>query len=475
MKKWLGLLLSLIVVGVLVWLAFFWRRPESKPQPEQTTSTPLSYQLIDLSRVKSFLLENDYGSIKFSKNEYGIWGIVEPVKSMTDPLFFGGMIDVLSQTQKGRVVATAEEESLDKYGLENPYARFTFELDSGEKKHLRIGRPNPTMSYLYAWYEESPEIFLIHPRIRMFLNHPLTWYRFRRLIGINSSQVSELKITVFDPELRKKLAVPKVRHLLCEVTENKIKWYLLEPVKEEAESGAVSNFLGWLEKVSIAEEVQDISPEQEKEWGLASPRAEIEILYPDRVQKVLIGAEKNNLIYLYQPEQHKILGYPLEQIYQLLGTEFRQRTLFPWEEREQVDEVEIIFPRRNYQYRLVKINDKEWEVKDQPEKKFHKKRTRWVFRALYRTKIDGYINQRPIDFKKYGLQIPKIKIKYYKKGEILREFWIGDWDAKKYKCYVYDPNKDLLVWYSENIGEWFPPDEKYFLIKEGGNESESEQ
>ena len=228
MKKWFGLGLSLIIVGILVWLAFFWRRPEQSPEPQTSSASP--YQLIELSEVQAFILENEYGSIKFSKNEYGIWEITEPIKSMTDPLFFGGMIDVLSQTQKGRIVARAGEENLDKYGLEKPYAKFIFELISGEKKHLRIGNPNPTMSYLYAWYEEKPEIFLIHPRIRMFLNHPLSWYRFRRLVGVNSSQVSELKIIVSDPDLRKKLAVPEVRHLLCEVTENKIKWYLLDVI-----------------------------------------------------------------------------------------------------------------------------------------------------------------------------------------------------------------------------------------------------
>jgi len=473
MKKWFGLGLSLIIVGILVWLAFFWRRAEQSPEPQTSSASP--YQLIDLSEVQAFILENEYGSIKFSRNEYNIWEITEPIKSMTDPLFFGGMIDVLSQTQKGRIVARAEEENLDKYGLEKPYAKFIFELISGEKKHLRIGNPNPTMSYLYAWYEEKPEIFLIHPRIRMFLNHPLSWYRFRRLVGVNSSQVSELKIIVSDPDLRKKLAVPEIRHLLCEVTENKIKWYLLEPVKEEAESGAVSNFLSWLEKISIAEDVRDISPEEKKEWGLAPPKAVIEIYYPEREQRILVGAKKNNLIYLYQPERGQVLGYPQEQIYQLLSTEFRKRTLFPWEEREQVDEVRISFPQRNYEYHLIKLNDEEWAIDGDPSRKFPRKHARWVFRALYRKQIDGYINQRPIDFKKYGLQIPVVKVKYYKKGEIAREFWIGKWDAREYKCYVYDPTKDLLVWYSENIGEWFPPDESYFLIKEGGNEKQSTQ
>ncbi len=464
MKRWIGLAIGLISVGVLLWLAFFWRRPEQKTP--QAQSKPAPNILVDLNQVKAFELESARGRVRFEKDDSGKWWITKPFAAQPDPLFFGGMLDTLSQTRKGRVVGFAKQDPLNKYGLERAYAVFSFEFEDGSKKTLRVGSPNPTMNYLYAWFEDEPDIFLIYPRIRVFLNREPKWYRFRRLVNITASDCQELKVIINDEALAEKLDTAPLKDIVAQATGNKITWILLEPVNEEAEASDVSGVLTWFERGSIAEDVVDLPPEDKKKWGLDNPRAVFEFYYPDRVEKVLVGVEKDGLVYVYQPGRNEVLGFETKQIYTALSLDFRKHTLLSWPEREKTDKVEVYFPRRQTGYKLVKLDEDYWAVDGDPSKKFFRKRSRWVFRAVVRKQIGGYINKRPIDYKKYGLHNPRIKVKYYTKGQLLREIWVGNWDAKLKRCYVYDPTKDIFVWYEEDLGKWFPPDTSYFLVKE---------
>ena len=71
----------------------------------------------------------------------------------------------------------------------------------------------------------------------VFLINDKDYYRFRKMIGINGDEVTELKLVVLEPKLRAELGVPEVRRIMAQTTPQGKTWVYLEPDHEPADSG----------------------------------------------------------------------------------------------------------------------------------------------------------------------------------------------------------------------------------------------
>jgi len=467
MRRWWGIGLGLAVIAILVYFAFF--RGRSEKIPAAKIGSAENSPVIDLDPVKAFELINSKGNVRFVKDEQGRWWIEEPGKDFPDPLFFGGMMEVLAELTRKRIVTRADPKILPQYGLDPPTATLIFEFqDTRKKKTLRIGKVNPAVNALYAWYQDEPEVFLLQPKIRMFVVKGFNELRFQKLMRIKSDQAQELKIVVLDPELRKELAAPEVRTLVKQDTSSGPAWLLLDSGGSRNDGGQTANLLVWMERGSFASRILDLGEEELKAWGLAPPRAYFEITFPDRNEKILVGKEKAGLIYLMQENQLKLLGYQKEFLLELLGRDFKIHQLITQADLAQFDRMEVGYPEGK-SYQLVKLDQNFWTLGGDAGKKFPARKTAWLYEPFLFQEYPGAIRERPINFENYGLQNPAAKLKFYSGPELRLEIWIGKWESRKAKCYVYVPAQDLLVWYNLNLNERIPPEADAFLAGEKSN------
>ncbi len=460
--RWLGI--GLLVIAALVGVAFFWKRPA--PVPESKPAIPAGSPLIDLNRVKSLELIKDAGRVKFEKDEQDRWLITEPEKDMPDPLYFGGMTDVLSQLTRQTMVGSPDRKLLPQYGLEPAYATLVFEFKEGSpKKVLRVGRPNPAMSALYAWYEDEPEVFLIQPKIRMFLSYSFGEFRYRRLIGIEDEGATDFKVVVSDPELRKVLGVPETRELARLTAASGPAWILLDPNGNKTDNGQVESILSWMQKNSVADKVISITPKEIKAWGFDPPQAYFEISYPGRVEKVLVGNPQNGLIPLLQPGRMRVLGYAGNRILNYLGSDFKTHQLLAGDDQMKLDRIELSYPDGKT-FTLIKLNPNSWAIDGDPKKRFNALKITWLTEPFVMMEYQNYIRERPVAWGKYGLEPPRLKLKFFSGKDLMVEVWIGNWDSSAGENYIYIPARDLLSWYARDLMQGIPPGADAFLAGE---------
>jgi hypothetical protein len=466
MKKWISMALGLAVIAVLAYLAFAWQR---KPEPSQKTGSSASTiprlpKMVELDRLKSLKIQNELGIIKFAKGEDGSWKIVEPGKDLPERIFFNSFIDELDKLGPVVQIPPEEQEAMSQYGLEKPLQSLSLEYDDGRSKVLKIGKDNPTGDYMYTLFEGEPDVLLVRSRLRMFLQNDWSYYRFRRLSDISREQIKELRVVVLDPQLREQLEVPEMRHLMLQTTSVGRAWVYLEPYYGPAESQAVGNLIGWMEKASLAADLKEIKKEELSAWQLEPPRAYLEMVYPDRSEKVMVGRELSGKIYLYQDKRPVILGYDKNTILELLARELRPHKLLRKPEMKILTKVEVDFPgSSNAPYNIARLDQEHWAVNRDPAKKFPKVRLSWLTLNFTERELDGYVGERPIP-PRFGLQKPRVDLKFYSNAGLEYEIQIGAWDQKLRRCYVYYPQKDLLVYYGEDVAEWIPPDADKFLL-----------
>jgi|GEM_PF-1461982 len=462
MRRWLPVGIGLIVIGILLGLIFFGNRFRSRTEGAKSGYAPNS-PVIDMEKVRAFELSNSKGKIKFARDEQGSWEISEPERDVPDPLFFGGMTDVLSQLTRIREVTAAERNNLAPYGLDIPVATLTFEFkDSSERKILRIGKPNPEMGALYAWYEDEPDIFLIQPKIRMFVVMGFSELRFRRLGNIKADEAQELTIVVQDPELRERLDVPETRHLVKQVGSFGPTWLLVGEKESKPDNGQTDTILRWMETTSIAEQVISVKSSELKKYGLNPGRAYFEITFPDRKEKIQVGKEDDKLIYLKQEFRDAVLAYQKGQILKFIGSDFKVHRLLTVDDANRLNQIEVTYPGGK-SFRLKKLNSKFWTVDGSEDKKFEAYKVSWVSDHFFNDEYQGYIRENPIDWEKYGLKNPRVMLKFLSGDVVLLELSVGKWDAREGKCYVYVRSQDFLTWYGLDLMKGMPPDESVFL------------
>jgi hypothetical protein len=237
---------------------------------------------------------------------------------------------------------------------------------------------------------------------------------------------------------------------------------LLSPPGKRTDTSQLENILNWMENSSIAERVLTVKQSELSQWGMNPPRAYFELVFPDRTEKILVGKERDGLIYIYQPQRKAVLGYKKENIVEILKSDFEIHKLLFEDEPPRFSKIEIIYPGEKT-ISLVKLDNYYWAVNGIPEKKFRMEKISWVISPFVSWHYVDYINDKPYDLKSYGLQKPRAKLRYYSGDNLYKEFWVGDWDFKQKRCYVYVPVDNIVVFYSQDIMTQIPRDAGVFL------------
>jgi len=469
MKKWIYLGSGLAVLAVLTYFAFFWRRAPIEPR-NQGSTVPFADegppQMVETDKLKSFELINKEGRMKFARNEEGIWYISEPAKDNVQGVFFRALMVELGKMGVAGIIPKSEQEPLAQYGLEPALYTLNLEYDDGRNRTLKVGKENPNGDYVYTRFEGEEQVMMAPDSIRLFLARGLDFYRHRQLLNIEQAEIVELRIKVLDPALRAQLKTPELKRIALQKTKDGKRWVYLEPFQGAVDPEAISLAVGTLE-TGMGDQIRDIAPRDLSAWGLNPPRAYLEIVYPDRVEKVLVGKEQGDLIWLYQDVREAVIGFSREQVLQILGNDYRIKILMWPEEPRGFNKIEVSFPEAEKPgYSLESADGPRWRVSGREHEQFRKGARNWLTRNFTDRRFVGYLDQRPVPAE-FGLKTPRINLKFYSSAGLMHEFQIGKWDKQQSRCYVYDAAKDMLVWYAEDLAEWVPPDGDSFLVKNG--------
>jgi len=292
--------------------------------------------------------------------------------------------------------------------------------------------------------------------------------RYRRLIRIKAGDAQEFKIIISDSELRKELGVPETRNLIKQTTAYGPSWFLMDTTGSKDDGGQTEEILRWMELGAISDRVFDITPDQLKKWGLDPPSAYFEIVFPYQTEKILIGKEKEGWIYLFQEKRWVLLGYKKDEILDFLGRDFQVHKLMTDNDVIKFNQIELGYPDGKI-FKLIKLDSNFWSIGGEQKNKFQAEKIVWLIEPFITTDYRKIIRERPIPLEKYGLKNPRIKLKYYSGQDLILEIWVGKWDKKQVKCYVYVPNKNILSWYTLDLMEGIPPDASAFLAGEKKN------
>ncbi|HET9035120.1 MAG TPA: DUF4340 domain-containing protein [Myxococcaceae bacterium] len=189
------------------------------------------------------------------------WVITSPLKTGADVQTAEGIVSAL---QFARIRATVEEkptpEDLHRFGLEKPGVEVVASAEGVQPLTVRIGVENPYDSSAYLQREGDAKVY-----------------------SVDGSTRTSLDKGTFDLRDRDVLAVRDLGITRIEVRGQKRDWSVgrdpgqpyvfLRPVKEDADTGAISSWLSSLRSTKATKYLQD-SPAERKRTGVEKPVVE---------------------------------------------------------------------------------------------------------------------------------------------------------------------------------------------------------
>jgi len=190
------------------------------------------------------------------------WVITRPLRTAAD---VRTAEDVVGTLQYGRIKGVVEEkptaEDLHRFGLDHPAVEVTASAQGVPSLTVRLGLDNSFDSSVYAQREGDPKVY-----------------------SLDAVSRASLEKSTFDLRDREALAVRDLGVTRIEVHGKKHDWTLgrdpgqpyafLHPAKEDADTPAVSSWLGSLKTTKATRYLED-TPAERKRTGVEKPAVEV--------------------------------------------------------------------------------------------------------------------------------------------------------------------------------------------------------
>jgi hypothetical protein len=271
-----------VVLGALGAYIYFvtWKKPAEPLSKQEKVFANIQTDKIDELKVTS-----DKGEVTTLKKENGNWQLVAPVAARADETEASGIANALGQVEMVRVV-DENPADLKAYGLEMPRIAVDFK-SAGEKDYHRllVGEKSPTGADLFAKRNDEKKVFLIPAFQETTLNRSTFDLRDKTLLKFERDKVDGIEIS----------AGGKTVQLAKDGTE----WKIAQPLKAQADYGAVEGLVGKLQTAAIKSIVADSASAADlKKYGLDKPTATVDLkLGSARATLVLGGTTDDKTVY----------------------------------------------------------------------------------------------------------------------------------------------------------------------------------
>jgi hypothetical protein len=168
-------------------------------------------------------------------------------------------------------------------GLDNPRARLTAVLASGDKKVLEIGGP-ATDTDTYVRVAGESRVFRLRKSATDNMTRPLLQWRDKTVVAVDGKDVARIEVAARRGELDERLVLERV--------DDKT-WKIVEPrAQSELDSGKAQGLAGSFARVR-AQSIADLAPADAKA-AFAKPAATITLVKKDGAKVVLtVGTMKD--------------------------------------------------------------------------------------------------------------------------------------------------------------------------------------
>lgn len=189
------------------------------------------------------------------------WVITRPMKVAADVRTAEDMVGAL---QFARLKSTIEEtptaEDLQRFGLDHPAVEVTASAEGVPALTVRLGKENPFDGSVYLQREGDPKVYAVSATTRATLDRSTFDMRDRDVIAVRDLGVTriEVKGKKGDWAVAREPGQP---------------YGFVRPVKEEADTAAISSWLGTLRGTKATRYLQD-SPAERKRTGVETPLVE---------------------------------------------------------------------------------------------------------------------------------------------------------------------------------------------------------
>jgi hypothetical protein len=206
----------------------------------------------------------------------GAWNLVEPIQTGADQVEVSGITTGVGSLEIERVVAEAAED-LEPFGLADPRVEIAFKAEGDATlTRFRLGDETPTGGDLYASRAGDPRVYLIAAYLLDSFDRSTFDLRDKSILHFVRDDVDRLD-----------LSTPTATASLSRTDDD---WRFEAPWEARSDTGTVDSLLTRLDTARMLALVESEDAALES-YGLAEPRATIEIGAGSTTASLLIGAE----------------------------------------------------------------------------------------------------------------------------------------------------------------------------------------
>jgi hypothetical protein len=255
-KTTLFLLLGAVILGAAVYY-FDWRRSqkESEKPPADATNLAFSIQPQDITSLAIKHPANPAEpTLQFQKRDE-LWRITQPLEARADQASLDGIIDGLASARIAQTEPGAPDR-LKIYGLDPPAVSLEFQLRSGAKHTVALGKKDFSGISVYSIVDGGKDVVLLPESLLISSGKSLQDLRDRGVLHIAGDKVVSFDLRNSSGQLSAK--------------KEKDQWEFTKPAGSRGDAGnigALLTSLGAAKWTSVTSE----SPDNLAKYGLANP------------------------------------------------------------------------------------------------------------------------------------------------------------------------------------------------------------
>ncbi len=416
------LLVLLIALGAYVYFV------EIKHQKTVEKKKEFAQKLFHFKKdsVKSITIKNQYGKFVL-ENRADSWKIVAPVETEADKNNVRTMLNNLETAKKNNEFSVKPNE-LGEYGLGEKALNVWIETNSGERDSVHFGDKTPVGGFVFA-NKVDTLVFTVNEYIRNQFDKKLYDLRDKHLLTFTVNDVKKVRV--------------KNPHGLFEFEKIGADQWEITSIKRLADEGKVRkilNKLNWEQAKAFVDE----EGKQLKKYGLVKPAYYVELdLGPDKgMKKLLISRKINGKYYAHDVSRKPIfeIDKPLVEAMDLTLNDFRSTRIVRFV-RDNLDSVYLEYGSTRLSFTKDKIN-KRWLYADTARIPLKDGKMNSFFSNLEFTLAKEFVKDGNINYARYGLDKPVLRVKLFKEGKLQVEMKFGK--QKGNRVYAWSNQNDSV-------------------------------
>ena len=427
------LILAIVFIVLLAAVLFMNKEQAKKDEIKEEAKKLLNLKKEDVTEI--FLSANNIHAVK----EDDQWKITSPVETDGDKSAIEGVLGMFNWAKIERTISHDTSEFAN-FGLEPPIAEMILVHKDG-KDTLFVGDKTPTGSFVFARKGSEVKVFLTTTTLKTNAEKKLFDLRNKKVLGFEKNNVQSFNLKNESGDFT--------------ISKRGAEWKLDEPIDFGADKTKIDQVLNGVNNAN-AKEFVDEDPENLSTYCLSKPKIQIDVfLGENKARKSLfIGKMKEDKYYAKDDSRRPVFLVDSSFVSKLSVTLFdlRNKNVANFSTSD-VDSFSLIYIDSTIT--CAKDTAGDWQVIAPEFRKAKSWKVSGITSAVSNLRVDEFVDDNPTNLRKYGLDNPTIKARFFKDGKIVRELLVG----KKSEEMVYVKTDDLKSVYlaKKNLLEQLTP------------------